>query len=124
MKTFTLGAAFAVLVGMAAPVFADHERGGDDVDQRQQRIERRIDRAWQSGELTRREYRHLQHGLREFARAEYAYKSDGWLSAREQSELHARLDALAREVRHERQDAEHRQGAYPYNPAYHAQRRY
>ena len=108
-----LGAALAALVVSAAPAYADHDRDSG-VESRQHQLERRVEHGWRSGELTPREYRRLQHELREIARAEHYFRSDGRLSRRERDQLHARLDELSRAVYVQRHDSERRYGSYNY----------
>lgn len=117
-----IGAGLAVLLFGAAPVMADHDVPNAGINERQHRIERHIERGYQSGELTPRELHRLQHELREIERAEYYYRADGRLSQHEREELHARLDHLAREVYRERHDSERHYGSY--NRDSHAYGRY
>ena len=116
MKASMMGAAFVALLSAAAPVMADHGGADSGIDQRQHRLEQRIERGWRSGELTRREYRRLQHELRDIERMEHFFRSDGRLSPHERGELHARLDHVAREVYREKHDGEHRYGEHHYQP--------
>ena len=123
MRNSGMGAAFGALVFAAMPAIAGH--GGDpSIDQRQHRLERRIEQGWRSGELTRREYRRLQHEARDIERMEHFFRSDGWLSPHERSELHARLDHLAREIYRERHDGEHRYGEHHYGQPHYGQLQY
>ena len=117
-----LGAVFAALVSVAGPAAASHGHGDISIDQRQHRLETRIEQGLRAGELTRHEYRRLRHGLAEIERAERHFAADGRLTPRERDDLHARLDHLAREVYRERHDAEQRYGSY--NHDYRAERRY
>ena len=123
MRKSVVGAAFALLMSAAGPGVASH--GGDPgIDQRQHRLERRIEQGWRSGELTRREYRRLQHEARDIERMEHFFRSDGWLSPRDRHELHARLDHLAREIYREKHDSEHRSGGQHYQPHHYGQPHY
>ena len=108
----TIHAGLVALLMSAAPAFADHGFGDPRIDERQIRLEQRLEQGWRSGELTRREYRRLQYELREIGRAERFFLSDGYLSPRERGELHARLEALSREIYLERHDVERRYGSY------------
>jgi hypothetical protein len=119
MKTF-IGA--MVLTVATLPAFAQHDVHPSDIDARQQRLERRIERGWQSGELTRPEYRRLRHELRLVERDQHAFWADGRLSPRERDHLHARLDELSRVVFEQRRDGERRYGHY--NGPHDAGRRY
>ena len=121
MKRYMCAGLVAVL-SAAAPAFANHGNPEAGLSDREHRLERRIEQGWHSGELSRREYRRLSHELRDIARAERYFRSDGFLSGREVRELHARLDDLSREIHRERRDFERRAG--PYNYDYHADRRF
>ena len=117
MKAFITAGTVAVLMA-AAPALADHDRRDASIDARQSQLEQRIERGWRAGELTPREHRRLMHEARDIERAEHAFRADGRLSPRERSDLHARLDHLARGIHHERRDVEQRHGHYNYAPAY------
>ena len=121
MKKTLIGTALAVILCGAAPAMANHGPRDASVNQRQHLVEQRIEQGLRSGELTRREYRRLQHEAHEIARLEHAFRADGRLSERERGELHARLDRLGREVYRENHDGERRHGSY--NRDYHAERR-
>ncbi|HYH41355.1 MAG TPA: hypothetical protein VD867_05190 [Burkholderiales bacterium] len=120
MKTL-IGAALAVCLCGFGPAMANHGPRDSSVNQRQHLVEQRIEQGMRAGELTRREYRRLQHEAREIGQLEHAFRADGRLSERERGELHARLDRLAREVYREKHDGERRYGSY--NRDYHADRR-
>jgi hypothetical protein len=114
-----------VLLTAAAPAMANHSGRDPGIDEWQHRLESRIEQGWRSGELTRREYRRLRWVMRDIERAERVYWSDGYLSPRERSELHARLDWLAREIYRQKHDIERRHESY--NHGYydhHAYRRF
>ena len=121
MKGLKLLSAFA-LIALSAPALADHDRRDSNVNERQYRLEQRVEHGRRTGELTRHEYRRLQHELRLIARDEHAYRADGRLSPGERHHLHARLDAVARAVRHEIRDGERRYGHY--NDRHYADRRF
>jgi hypothetical protein len=118
----TIFAGLVTLLAAAAPAFANH--GGPDagLNEREYRLEQRIEQGWHSGELSSREYRQLNGELRQIERAERYFRSDGVLSRREAGELHARLDGLSRAVYRETRDVERRSG--PYNHDYRADRRF
>jgi hypothetical protein len=97
-----------VMAAAAAPAFADFRGQNDGIDERQSRLEQRIEQGRRSGELTRNEYGRLRNELRLIARDEHAYRADGYLSQREWQYLNTRLDAVSREVAYERRDAERR----------------
>lgn len=117
MKAFIAAGTIAVLMS-ATPAVADHDRRNASIDQRQFQLAQRIERGWRTGELTPGEHRRLVHEARDIERAEHFFRADGQLSPRERSELHARLDHLARAIHHERRDVEQRHGHYNYAPAY------
>jgi hypothetical protein len=121
MKTKSLIGAL-VLIAATAPAMANHDGRDAGINQRQQQLEQRIQQGWRSGELTRFEYRRLQHEMQQIDRDEHAFRADGYLSPREQRYLHARLDSLAIDVHRQKNDGERRH-AY-YNDGYHADRRF
>ena len=121
MKTRTLLATLA-LIAASAPAFADHQPRDGSIDERQYRLEQRIEHGRRSGELTRHEYRRLQHELRLVARDEHVFRADGHLSPGERHHLHARLDAISRAIRVEAHDGDRRHGYY--NDGHYAGRRF
>jgi len=121
MKRYICAGLFT-LVAAATPAFANQGSLDGGLNEREYRLEQRIQHGWRSGELSRQEYRRLNYELREIERAERYFKSDGFLSQRELGELHARLDGLSRAVYRETRDLDRRHG--PYNYDYRADRRY
>ena len=111
MKTLICSGLASVLFA-AAPALDDHGARESVIDHRQHQLERRITEGWQSGELSPREFRRLQHALHEINQAEHFYRSDGHLSRRERDTLHARLDQLTTEVYVQKHDGERRYGSY------------
>ena len=105
------------MVAAAAPAFADRRNHADGIDERQHRLEQRIDQGRRSGELTRHEHGRLTHELRLIARDERAFRADGHLSRREWQNLNARLDGLSQRVAFEKRDGE-RRGPYASSPSY------
>src|SRR5687767_7207527 len=97
MKTL-IGAALIAAFTAATPALANHDRRDTGINARQRELEHRIDRGWRAGDLTPREYRRLVREAREIERAEHFFRADGWLSPHERSDLHARLDRLARDI--------------------------
>jgi hypothetical protein len=79
-----------------------------DVDERQARINARIEHGFQTGVLTRREARRLERRLAFTEEKERAYESDGRLTGRERADLHRDLDGVAQRLRFEQRDAERR----------------
>jgi hypothetical protein len=121
MNRYVCAGLFA-LVAAASPASANHGSPDGGLNEREYRLEQRIEHGWRSGELSRQEYRRLNYELREIERAERHFKSDGFFSQRELSALHARLDGLSRAVYRDTRDLERRHG--PYNHDYRADRRY
>ncbi len=80
------------------------------VDERQEQLRWRIDRAERRGALTRSEAWRLREGLRDIRRIEMRYRHDGRLSRWEVADLHRRLDGLQAHLRHERRDDDRRYG--------------
>jgi hypothetical protein len=78
------------------------------VDERQARINARIEHGFQTGTLTRREARQLERQLARTEEKEQAFEADGRLTGRERAELHRDLDYVAQRLRFERQDADRR----------------
>jgi hypothetical protein len=120
MKVAKLICAVAMIA--ATPAFADHQSRESGIDERQHRLEQRIEHGRRSGEITRHEYRRLTQELRFIARDEHAFRADGHLSPRERQALHARLDNVARAVYRESRDGERRHGYY--NDGHYADRRF
>ena len=117
--------AAASLAGVAAPAFAQpwdddryehdrrweqrHEYDDDDrwngdewaiVD----RVERRIERAYDNGRISRREHARLVGQLRQLEGIEHRYMRDGRLSPWERNDLQRRADWLNDQLRSDRRD--------------------
>lgn len=123
MKRY-IWAGLIALFSAIAPAWANPVGPDAAMSEREYRLEQRIEHGWRTGELTRPEYRRLRFALTDIERADRYYRSDGFLSPREARELHARLDALSREVFRETRDVERRYGYAPYNHDYGVDRRY
>ena len=82
-----------------------------NINQRQARLDQRIDQGVRSGQLTRREADRLRDEYREIARIENRYRRGG-LSNWERNDLDRRFDRLAMQIRYERRDGDRR---YSYN---------
>lgn len=93
-------AAVASVVSVAAPAAA---QSWQNINQRQDRIERRIDQGVRHGDLTRREAIRLRDDVRQIARLEARYRVNG-LSTWERQDLDRRLDRLEAQLRFERRD--------------------
>ena len=135
MKTFLLSmAAAAALTAVAAPVAAqsygrydqfdrryeqpygrDHQpryeqpygRDQVSINQRQERLERRLQRGVMRGDLTRNEARRLHMQAREVAYMEARYRVNG-LNGWERADLDRRFDRLEAMLRFERRDGDDR----------------
>jgi len=79
-----------------------------DVDERQARINERIESGFANGALTRREARQLERQLAVTEEKERAFEADGRVNGRERAELHRDLDTLSQRLRFERRDADRR----------------
>ena len=121
MKTI-IGAGLIALLSAAAPAMASPGERDSGINERQARLEQRIEQGWRRGELTRQEFGRLQNEMREIDRAERYFWSDGRLTARERGDLNARLDHVSRLIQVERHDGEKRYGSY--NQDYRADRRF
>ena len=81
---------------------------GANINEREGRINARIQRGIQDGRITDREARRLYGELREVEAKERAFRSDGRISGREEAELHRDLDRLAANVRDQMRDDQRR----------------
>ena len=84
------------------------EGRGMSIDERQARINARIEHGIQTGSLTRREARQLGRQLAFTEEKERAFEADGRLNGRERAELHRDLDNVAQRLRFERRDSDRR----------------
>lgn len=82
-----------------------------NINQRQARLDQRIDQGVRSGQLTRGEAQRLRSEYREIARIENRYRRGG-LSNWERADLDRRFDRLAMQIRDQRRDGDRR---YSYN---------
>lgn len=83
-----------------------------EINTRQTRLEDRIERGWENGALTRREYRTLKAELRHFEWAKRDLMSDGSLTSLEFQQLENGLDNAARNIRSQMRDEETRFSHY------------
>ena len=81
------------------------------VNHRQHHQRERIHQGVRSGELTRAEVRDLHEQRREIRQQERAYKADGHLTKAERRDLHQDMNALSKDIYHEKHDAEKRPNA-------------
>jgi Ni/Co efflux regulator RcnB len=120
-KLLTALAAVAAVTAVAAPAAAQsydygrqdrHDRyersqhDGWNVNQRQEQLERRIERGLRNGSLTHREARSLRAEFRDITRLEAHYRVNG-LSYRERADLDRRFDRLEARIRIERHDRQY-----------------
>jgi len=124
MKTIlTSLAALAAVSAIAAPAAAQswdrHDRGrveapahnpryGHDygINQRQERLETRIEQGMRRGGLTMSEARRLRAEFRQIAQLEARYRRGG-LSRWERADLDHRFDRLEAQIRFERRDRDY-----------------
>jgi hypothetical protein len=75
------------------------------IDEREARINARIERGLRDGRITNREARHLYRELRDIRAKEHAFRTNnGRIGPREFDELNRDLDQLADNVRHQLRD--------------------
>jgi hypothetical protein len=86
-------------------------RGYQNLNQRQQRLDWRIERGLRDGALNHREARRLREEFRQIAYLEMRYRAGG-LSGWERADLDRRLDRLESRLRHERRDNDYGYGYY------------
>jgi hypothetical protein len=79
-----------------------------NIDERQARIQERIERGFENGRLTRPEARRMQRQLAENEAQQRAFESDGRLGRREVAALHDNLDVLAQRLRNQLRDDDRR----------------
>lgn len=89
----------------------DDRRVHQSINQRQQRLDWRIDRGLRDGTLSHREARRLREEFRQIAYLEMRYR-EGGLSAWERADLEGRFDRLEYQVRRERRDNDYGSGYY------------
>ena len=97
------------VIGIAAlslttPVFAQETR----VDRRQDRQEQRIDRGVESGALTPRETRRLEHGQQHVENVETRAQADGKITGREKARLEHAQDVQSKRIYKQKHDAQTR----------------
>lgn len=114
MKTLIAAVAgFAALTAVAAPAaaqpYGQGRHDGWNINQRQEQLDRRIDRGLRTGDLSRREASRLRDHFRDIARLEARYRVNG-LTMRERADLDRRFDRLQAQIRVERRDGDNRRG--------------
>jgi hypothetical protein len=83
-----------------------YDRDSYNINPRQERLDRRIDRGLRDGSLTLREARGLREDFNRIVWLEARYRSNG-LSPWERADLDRRFDRLEDRTRHERRDREY-----------------
>ena len=83
------------------------------INDRQARLDRRIDQGIRSGQLTRREAWNLRNQFTQISRLEARYRVNG-LSSWERADLDRRFDNLSSQIRAERRDDQRRYGYNSY----------
>jgi Ni/Co efflux regulator RcnB len=123
-KTLTIAAAASVLALSAAGAasaqswdsprpdaryergdWRDSRGGWMNINQRQAKLDHRIDQGVRNGTITRREAYRLRSEFQTIARLEYRYRANG-LSNWERADLDRRFDGLASRIRWERRDGD------------------
>lgn len=96
----TFGIAAVALPGIASAA------PWQSINQRQARLDQRIDQGIRSGSLTRNEAVRVRGQFRQLASMESRYRADG-LSLRERRDLDRRFDALSARIRVNKHDRQH-----------------
>lgn len=109
LTKFTLIASSAL--ALTATAGAASAQGWSPINQRQERLDDRIDAGLRSGDLSRAEANRLRGEYRDIQALEARYRAGG-LSDWERRDLDRRMDALSVRVSMQRTDAETRQGWY------------
>jgi hypothetical protein len=111
MKTFMtlalIGATSALTLSTASVATAQPYGGWQTINERQARLDRRIENGVRDGDLTRVEARRLRHEFRRIAHLEARYRVDG-LSRWERADLDRRFDRLSAQIRDQRHDYQRR----------------
>ena len=105
MRKFLAMAVAASALMIAAPASA---QSWQNINERQARLDQRIDRGVQNGSLTRREAAQLRAEFQEIVRIERAYRMSNGLSSWERQDLDRRFDALSARIRWDRHDNQDR----------------
>ena len=127
MKTIVIALAAVTALGSAVPAAAQYARSYDrsydqrydrgarfmSINERQARLERRIEQGMRSGQLTRAEAYRLRREFQRIAHLENRYRANG-LNGWERADLDRRFDALQAQIRFERRDGDRRYGYNDY----------
>lgn len=105
MKKLLAMAVAASALAVAAPASA---QSWQSINERQARLDQRIDVGVRNGSLTRREATTLRGEFNDLVRLEARYRSTYGLSVSERRDLDRRFDALSARIRYERHDSQDR----------------
>jgi hypothetical protein len=105
MKKILAATAALSVLAVAAPAAA---QSWQSINERQARLDQRIDMGVRNGSLTRNEAVRLRGEFRDLARLEANYRDSDGLSRREREDLDRRFDLLSARIRYERNDADDR----------------
>lgn len=108
MKSTVNIAVLAALACLATAAQADAGTRDPGVNARQHNQRERIQQGVRSGELTRRETRHVVEEQRDVRQLEHAYKSDGKLTGAERQDLHHEQNQASRDIYKQKHDAQER----------------
>lgn len=89
-------------LAFAAPAFAGPATPG--LDQREARMEKRIDQGAASGQLTPKEQRKLERREAKLERDEARAKADGKVTPQERRRLNREADRESRDIRRQKHD--------------------
>lgn len=108
MKKFSMMIAGLAIATAAFPAAASAQNW-QNINQRQAKIDQRIDKGIRSGALNRAEATRLRTQFRDLSRLENQYRrSGGGLSTAERRDLDRRFDTLAQRVRTQTNDRQGR----------------
>ncbi len=108
LSTVSMTALPAFAEYSAHHVYTNTQTRDTGINNRQEQQGDRIRQGVHSGELTRSEARNLREERQRIAAKERQYKADGHLSRAERQDLQRDLDALSRNINHEKHDNEER----------------
>ncbi|MGD9968272.1 MAG: hypothetical protein AB7T59_17260 [Hyphomonadaceae bacterium] len=105
MKKLLAMAVAASALAVAAPAAA---QSWQSINERQARLEYRIDMGIRNGSLTRREAARLRDEFYDLVRLERRYRASYGLSYAERRDLDMRFDRLSEQIRYSRHDDDYR----------------
>ena len=111
VSSLIAASAVALSAGAASAQSWDRHDNGRwmSISERTQRLDMRIDRGVDRGDLTRREAFRLRRELNDVARLESRYRSNG-LSNWERADLDRRFDRVSAQIQFERRDNQYGYG--------------